>query len=343
MLRMLLVVALLVLPLPSGAAQLTTHITRLLIAKKRVAAAVAAAAAADHRPVPAEPVLPEPVLPEPVLPAGAAQLAWATPLLRFDVGKGEAGGSAERLNSELSAAVLADFDAFRRQSCPAEGAGGEEAGCGGGGDPANAEAEYNRFFEHQLQLMRAARGQAAAGTALPRLGRSAAARRLHAYLQQALDEFLLTAGAAPEQVAARPHDQLFMWANVQGAGVSHRSHVHEHATVSGTYYVAAPRGSGRLLLEDPRGALPPFGKHLAVAPAPGALLLWPAWLAHGVSPNLNATHPRISLSFNWGTGCGERCWERTADVAAVFAKADGRQSLGLGTAARQDGAVLAPE
>jgi hypothetical protein len=329
----LLVIALLVLPLASGATQLTAHITRLLIAKKRVAAAAA------------DPVPFEPLSIEPVLPAGAAQLAWATPLLRFDVGKGEAGGSAERLNSELRAAVLADFDAFRQQSCPAEGAegaAGEEAGCGGG-DPANAEAEYNRFFEHQLQLMRAVHGQAAAGTALPHLGRSAAARRLHAYLQQALDEFLLASGAAPEQVAARPHDQLFVWANVQGAGVSHRSHVHERATVSGTYYVAVPGGAGRLLLEDPRGALPPFGKHLTVAPAPGALLLWPAWLAHGVSPNLNATHPRISLSFNWGTGCGERCWERTADVAAVFAKADGRQSLGLGTAARQDGAVLAPE
>ena len=149
----LLVIALLVLPLASGATQLTAHITRLLIAKKRVAAVVAAAAAA------ADPVPFEPQLIEPVLPAGAAQLAWATPLLRFDVGKGEAGGSAERLNSELRAAVLADFDAFRQQSCPAEGAegaAGEEAGCGGG-DPANAQTTTLHEELGQVQVVTAQR------------------------------------------------------------------------------------------------------------------------------------------------------------------------------------------
>ena len=103
--------------------------------------------------------------------------------------------------------------------------------------------------------------------------------------------------------------------------------MHNGVTVSGTYYVAVPEGAGRLWLEDPRGRLKPFGRDIAHTPRPGELLLWPSWLRHGVTPNMNTTHPRISLSFNYNGGCrGDVCWERTADVAAAFP----RGSLQLG-------------
>ena len=49
---------------------------------------------------------------------------------------------------------------------------------------------------------------------------------------------------------------------------------HETTTASGTYYVDVPPRAGRLVLEDPRGALPPFGKHVSVTPRAGELLLW---------------------------------------------------------------------
>ena len=193
----------------------TIHLTRLRIAKQRL---LAAAASGDSA----------------VLAGGGVQFGWATPLLRYDVAHGEDGGSVEALNRELREAVLHDLGAYRQQQCVESASGvvmrsNVETSCG---TTVDAETEYNQFFRAQLQLMRdaTANGEAAAdvtalGTALPHLRASTAYRRLVSYLQQAVDEFLLAAGWAPERVAGRALDDLFVWANVQNAGVAHLAHV----------------------------------------------------------------------------------------------------------------------
>ena len=59
--------------------------------------------------------------------------------------------------------------------------------------------------------------------------------------------------------------KIFMWAGVHSGCVCHLQHIHSESAVSGTYYVSAPKGSGALVLTDPRGLLPPFGgRHLQI-------------------------------------------------------------------------------
>jgi uncharacterized protein (TIGR02466 family) len=90
-------------------------------------------------------------------------------------------------------------------------------------------------------------------------------------------------------------------------------HNHPLCAVSGTYYVAVPRGTSSLKFEDPRLMLmetaPPRrgGKievsqpTLSLPPAPGGFYLFPNWLRHEVPANPVAGE-RVSVSFNfeWG-------------------------------------------
>ena len=100
------------------------------------------------------------------------------------------------------------------------------------------------------------------------------------------------------------------WVNVMGRGAVHGLHLHPHSTISGTYYVQAPRGSAGLKLEDPRldryMAAPP---RRAAAPAAlrpwvtlaaqaGKLVLFESWLRHEVAVSTIAGQ-RVSISFNY--------------------------------------------
>jgi uncharacterized protein (TIGR02466 family) len=101
-----------------------------------------------------------------------------------------------------------------------------------------------------------------------------------------------------------------LWINVMKKGAVHTPHIHPHAVISGTYYVAAPPGSGAIRFEDPRlglmmaapprkaNARPENRSFVDVMPKPGMLLLWESWLRHGVEPNA-ARGPRISMSLNY--------------------------------------------
>ena len=100
-----------------------------------------------------------------------------------------------------------------------------------------------------------------------------------------------------------------LWINVLEPGGMHSGHIHPHSVVSGTYYVAIPKGASALKLEDPRlglmmaaperkapdGANPQF---VYVTPTPGTVLLWESWLRHEVPIN-RAKSKRISVSFNY--------------------------------------------
>ncbi|HKL68830.1 TIGR02466 family protein [Salibaculum sp.] len=101
-----------------------------------------------------------------------------------------------------------------------------------------------------------------------------------------------------------------IWINILPEGGSHSSHLHPHAVISGTTYVAMPGGTSALKLEDPRSgrlmAAPPRNKDaredrrtfVYITPEVGDVLLWESWLRHEVPMNM-AEAERISVSFNY--------------------------------------------
>lgn len=104
-----------------------------------------------------------------------------------------------------------------------------------------------------------------------------------------------------------------LWINVLAPGGYHTAHIHPHSAISGTFYVAVPKGASALKLEDPRlplmMAAPPRRARAAreslsfvsLEPRPGTLLLWESWLRHEVPVN-HADAERISVSFNYRWG-----------------------------------------
>jgi uncharacterized protein (TIGR02466 family) len=101
-----------------------------------------------------------------------------------------------------------------------------------------------------------------------------------------------------------------LWVNVLPEGGSHSGHIHPHAVISGTTYVAMPEGTSALKLEDPRlpmMMLAPMPladapqdrqRFVYVRPAVGEVLMWESWLRHEVPMNM-AEDDRISVSFNY--------------------------------------------
>ncbi|WP_309606994.1 TIGR02466 family protein [Phenylobacterium sp.] len=102
-----------------------------------------------------------------------------------------------------------------------------------------------------------------------------------------------------------------LWVNILKPGATHSGHVHPHSVISGTVYVATPKGTSALKLEDPRlplmMAAPPRRADAAEAtrafvyltPQAGTVLMWESWLRHEVPAN-RARTDRISISFNYG-------------------------------------------
>jgi uncharacterized protein (TIGR02466 family) len=109
---------------------------------------------------------------------------------------------------------------------------------------------------------------------------------------------------------------LHGWANINRFGDYHDYHNHPHAYLSGTYYVQVPSTlehldtrrdlrPGRITFYDPRSSVnmiaikgdPYVEPEHTITPAPGMILLWPAFVNHFVHPNLSQ-QPRISVSFN---------------------------------------------
>lgn len=129
-------------------------------------------------------------------------------------------------------------------------------------------------------------------------------------LKRLLDKHVKAFAKACHFDLAKPLKLDSLWVNVLKPGGTHSGHIHPHSIVSGTFYVAAPPGSGALKLEDPRLAmlmaapgrsedapesLQPF---IYAEPAAGRIFLWESWLRHEVMPNAGKDE-RISISFNY--------------------------------------------
>ena len=99
-----------------------------------------------------------------------------------------------------------------------------------------------------------------------------------------------------------------MWAIINTGGSANFRHQHSNSTISGAYYVRAPKNSGDIVFYDPRPA-PVYTYPKAVnpnllnaqvngiSPKEGALVLFPSYLDHSVNENLS-NEERIVISFN---------------------------------------------
>lgn len=100
------------------------------------------------------------------------------------------------------------------------------------------------------------------------------------------------------------------WLNIMPHRTAHSLHLHPNSVVSGTYYVATPKGCAGLKFEDPRlskfMAAPPkkaktkpanqlFANYPAEA---GNVVLFESWLRHEVTAN-PVEAERVSISFNY--------------------------------------------
>ncbi len=143
------------------------------------------------------------------------------------------------------------------------------------------------------------------------------AHRMHtlsptfAALQRALNPHVARfARALQFDLSGRELVMTDCWVNIMGRGAAHGLHLHPLSSISGTYYVATPRGAPGLKFEDPRierfMAAPPRASNAARANRPwvtlpaqaGKFMLFESWLRHEVAPNPTATE-RVSISFNY--------------------------------------------
>ena len=114
--------------------------------------------------------------------------------------------------------------------------------------------------------------------------------------------------------AGEPEWSVRMWANVSPPGALNMSHAHPGVLWAAVYYVACGEADagGELYLEDPRFPVPqmtlagfraigadgaPQDVEHRSAPARGDLVLFPAWMRHGVRPYRGAGD-RISIAMN---------------------------------------------
>jgi uncharacterized protein (TIGR02466 family) len=101
-----------------------------------------------------------------------------------------------------------------------------------------------------------------------------------------------------------------LWVNIMPPTAAHSLHLHPLSFISGTYYVATPRGCSGLKFEDPRldrfMAAPPKlpnarrenQVHVTYPAEAGNVILFESWLRHAVAAN-RVEEERISISFNF--------------------------------------------
>jgi uncharacterized protein (TIGR02466 family) len=107
-----------------------------------------------------------------------------------------------------------------------------------------------------------------------------------------------------------------MWSIINPPGNGNRAHVHPNSLWSGVYYIQAPPNAGNIEFVDPRTVLiMNQPKYLAkkkrprdcwtkvnYTPTPGRMIMFPAWLYHGVDTNMSKeggrAGDRVIISFN---------------------------------------------
>ena len=126
-------------------------------------------------------------------------------------------------------------------------------------------------------------------------------------LKRHVDAF---AALAEWNLRGRELEMTDCWVNIMPRHTVHGLHLHPHASLSGTYYVQAPKGSPGTKFEDPRldrfMAAPPRREGASRQARPwvtfpaqaGHVVLFESWLRHEVVANA-VDSERISVSFNY--------------------------------------------
>lgn len=107
-----------------------------------------------------------------------------------------------------------------------------------------------------------------------------------------------------------------MWSIINPPGNGNRAHVHPNSLWSGVYYIQAPHNAGNIEFVDPRTVIimnqPKYvakkkrprdcWTKVNYTPVPGRMILFPAWLYHGVDTNMSKENgrsgDRVIISFN---------------------------------------------
>ena len=99
------------------------------------------------------------------------------------------------------------------------------------------------------------------------------------------------------------------WLNITKPGESLRQHNHSNSIISGAFYIATEEDDA-IMFTDPNVKIKTLisleteffsvwnSSTWSYPVRNNLLILFPAWLDHGVTQNLNATRDRISLAFN---------------------------------------------
>lgn len=187
-------------------------------------------------------------------------------------------------------------------------------------DLAQAEA-LNRELKEHIYAWRDADPEGTFRTNVPQVGGWHSATDMHArieYRELTLEIFELVQGVY-DHLGYDPDFEPVcdsMWANINPRYAYNRHHSHPHALWSGVYYVQTPDNCGLLYITDPRPqaqVLTPYydlqrrqaetWHEVYYQPQAGRLIVFPAWLMHGVQPNLSEKPgregDRISVSFNF--------------------------------------------
>ena len=104
-----------------------------------------------------------------------------------------------------------------------------------------------------------------------------------------------------------------MWTTIYPDDAFVPEHIHACFSVSGVYYVKAPKDCGDIVFRDPswvaktmnvwagNRTFPHDSTIHSFTPQPGLMILFPSWLPHSTRPNLSG-EDRIIISFNLDFG-----------------------------------------
>jgi uncharacterized protein (TIGR02466 family) len=99
-----------------------------------------------------------------------------------------------------------------------------------------------------------------------------------------------------------------MWGNISRGSAALHDHTHPNNYLSGVFYLRMPHGAGAIAFKDPRpqtrvlrpdvrAETPLTALELEYAASEGTMLLFPAWLEHGVRPSAS-NDERVTIAWN---------------------------------------------
>lgn len=115
--------------------------------------------------------------------------------------------------------------------------------------------------------------------------------------------------------------QIYIWAEVYNRGDALRPGARTTgAYLTGRFWASAQKGTLKLNFEDPRGINPPYGKTYSHAVYEGNLVLFPVWVSHFITPNMQ-DYAAVCYSFLvYPPGGGTLAWQDDLSAQLTVSK-----------------------